>query len=359
MSQVVTGLPARLRGRGPSPDEGPRRRKGGLNRGERVAGWLFAAPALAGLAVFLFLPVGIALWFSFRDWNGVGPPGSSSFVGLDNYQDLLSRPGLARTDFALSLRNNFYYVLGVVPAQTALALFLAVVLNQRRLHGRGFFRSAFFFPSITSSIAISLIFIFLFQPRGVVNEAVGAGGFNWLENADGLGHQLLGLVGVDQPPGWLADHSTMGLSWWEWLSGPSVTMTTIMILATWTASGSLMLIFLAGLQTIPVEIEEAAVVDGANGWQRFWRITLPMLRPTMFFVLTLGVISTWQVFDQIVAITAGGPQKTTLTPAYLVYREGFKNFSMGRATAVAFILLIIIMVFTVLQRAVVNRAEDS
>jgi multiple sugar transport system permease protein len=354
----------RTTGDGARPLPGERRSRRArrrLNR-EAVAGWLFVAPSLLGVAVFLLAPVAIALWTSFRDWNGIGPPGESNFIGLENYRDLLSDPGIPRSDFALAIRNNLYYVIGVVTGQTVLAFGLALIVNQRFLRGKTFFRGSFYFPSITSSIAIALIFIFLFQRNGAVNAVVGFvvpgdASINWLDNANGIGHNLFAVVGVDQAPGVLADNSFMGQSLWTWLAGPSVTMLAIMILSTWTSTGGFMLIFLAGLQNVPEEVDEAAVMDGASNAQRFRYVTLPMMKPTLFLVLTLGIIGTWQVFDQIFAISAGGPQKTTLTPAYLVYREGFKNFGMGRASAVAFLLFLLIVAFTLVQRRVLKPEE--
>lgn len=332
-----------------------------FSQNERYAGWLFITPPLAGLLVFIVVPILMALYISFRDWNGISDPWASEFIGLGNYRDLLVEPGLARADFAISLRNNFYYVLGVVPLQTVIAFTLAVVVNQKFLKGKGFFRTAYYFPSITSSVAVSLIFIFLFQSNGVVNSVLGVvlpvEGLNWLGNPNGLIHNALGLVGVDSAPAVLADTSILGLSLWEWVKGPSVTLFAIMLLATWTTIGTLMLIFLAGLQNLSEDVEEASRVDGATRLQHFFYVTLPLMRPTLFFVLTVGIIGTWQVFDQIFVISQGEPQKTTFTPAYLVYREGFRNFAMGRATAVAFLLFIIIMVFTLIQRRVVKPDE--
>jgi multiple sugar transport system permease protein len=319
-------------------------------------------PALLGLGVFLVLPILLALWVSFRDWSGLAPLSTSRPVGWENYRDLLLESGVARTDFAKSLRNNLYYVLGVVPVQTFLALFLAVLVNQKLLKARTFFRTAFYFPSVTSSIAVAFIFVFLFSPTGLVNALLsallpGTVSLVWLDEPTGVIHVLLRLVGVDSPPALLAEHDLMGLSWWEWLSGPSVALTAIMVLATWTTTGTFMLMFLAGLQGIPEEIDEAAAIDGVSPRQRFFRITLPMLKPTTFLVVTLGLIGTWQVFDQVYAMTSGGPQKTTFTPAYLVYREGFQNAAMGRAAAIAFILFALIMAFAGIQRLVLRRED--
>lgn len=326
------------------------RRRTRILAGEPTLGWLFTLPALAGLLVFLVVPIIVTAWVSFRQWNGIVSPFDSQPAGLDNYQQLLTEPGVRRGDFAKALRNNLYYVLGVVPTQTLLAFVLAVIVNQRFLRGRGFFRTAYYFPSITSSIAVALMFIFLFQINGLVNALVPFRSVNWLDNPNGLIHLLLGLVGVRDAPGWLAGAQVMDLSLWEWLSGPSVTMSAIMVLAVWTTTGTMMLIFLAGLQNINPAVEEAARVDGATAVQRFWRVTVPLMKPIIFFVVTLGVIGTWQVFDQIFAISFGGPQKTTLTPAFLIYTQLFQNSQGGVAAAIAVILLCIIIAFTLLQR---------
>ncbi|GAA3220254.1 carbohydrate ABC transporter permease [Dactylosporangium siamense] len=324
-----------------------------------LAGWLFMSPAIIGLGVFMVAPIALALWVSFRDWSGLTPLGASEPAGAANYADLLTDSSVVRGDFAKSLRNNLYYVLGVVPAQTFLAFLLALVVNARLLKGRTFFRTAFYFPSVTSSIAVAFIFIFLFSPTGVVNTVLsavlpGKVDLVWLDDSDGLLHLLLRAVGVDAAPGALRGEF-MDLSWWDWLSGPSVALSSVMILATWTTTGTFMLMFLAGLQNVPEELEEAASIDGASPRQRFFRITLPLLKPTLFLVLTLGIIGTWQVFDQVYAMTSGGPQKTTLTPAYLIYREGFQNSAMGRAAAIAFVVLVIILVFTGVQRLVLRK----
>jgi len=321
------------------------------------------SPALLGLGLFLVAPILLAFWVSFRDWSGLAPLDSSTAVGTQNYHDLLVKSGIVQSDFAKSLRNNFYYVVGVVPAQTILAFLLAVVVNNRMLRGKTFFRTAFYFPSVTSSIAVAFIFIFLFSPSGIVNALLsavlpGTVSTTWLAESNGVLHIVFGWFGVHSAPSALGDHKLLGLSWWDWLSGPSVALTSIMVLAVWTTIGTFMLMFLAGLQNIPEDLDEAALLDGASNRQRFFRVTLPLMRPTLFLVLTLGIIGTWQVFDQIYAMTSGGPQKTTLTPAYLIYREGFTNSAMGRAAAIAFIVFALILVFTGIQRLILRRRED-
>lgn len=339
-----------------------RRRRGpGSARGrEAVSGWLFLAPMLVVLGLFLVVPVLMALWVSLSDWTGRGSPLSSDvgFVGLDNYERLLLGGGLATQDFGTAMRNNAYYVLLVVPLQTALALFLATMVNRAALRGKGFFRTAFYFPSVTSSVAITVLWLFLFSASGTINAVLAKlsiTGPNWFNDPQGVIHLLLGTVGVDAAPAVLAQHGFLGISLWEWAAGPSVAMTAFILLAIFTTSGTFMLLFLAALQAVSHEVEEAALMDGANARQRFFRVTLPMLRPTVFTVVTLGLIGTWQVFDQIYTGTQGGPAKTTLTPAYLSYTAAFQNNQWGRGAAIAFVLFAIIVLLTVLQRIVLRE----
>jgi multiple sugar transport system permease protein len=327
----------------------------GIRGNERTAGWIFVTPALIILGLFFVLPILMALWVSLTGWNGQGSPFTSRvpFVGLHNYTRLFATDDLARQDFMTSIRNNAYYVLLVVPLQTVLALGLALVVNNRLLKGKSFFRTAFFFPSVTSSVAISVVFLFMFANGGAINallNAIGINGPQWFSDPRGLIHLALDQVGVHSAPAVLADHSVLGLTWWDWLSGPSVAMCAIITLVVWTTSGTFMVMFLAALQNVPVQLDEAGMVDGANAWQRFWRITLPQLRPTVFLVVTLGLIGTWQVFDQIYVMSQGNPAKTTLTPAFLSYRTAFRDFDYGSGAAISFVLFLIIVLFTLLQR---------
>jgi multiple sugar transport system permease protein len=200
----------------------------------------------------------------------------------------------------------------------------------------------------------------MFSRSGIVNVAL-SGLFpryepvTWLNDSNGLIHNFLGLLGITrQTVGDWAGARIAGLTAWEWLSGPSVTMFTIMLLNTWTTIGTLMVIFLAALQDISPEVYEAAQIDGASTWQTFRRITVPLLTPTTFFVVTLGLIGTFQVFDQVFVISSGGPAKTTLTIAYIVYQNGFKNSEMGLAAATAILLFVIIFIFTLIQRRITS-----
>ena len=349
---------------GPSSPGRPRRSGG---QRQTRAGWLFVTPMLVILGLFLVLPILMALWVSVSDWTGRGSPFSSNvgFVGTENYRQLLTEDGLSRQDFMTSMRNTFYYVVGVVPLQTGLALWLAVIVNQKFLKGRTFFRTAFYFPSVVSSVAISLVFLFLFTGTGAVNQglsAIGIDGPVWFSDSRGLVHLALDWLGVwnsDAPPSSLAGTDVLGLSMWEWLAGPSVAMSAIMVQVIWTTAGTFMLMFLAALQDLPAEVEEAALVDGASRWGVFRNVTVPHLRPTILLVVTLGIIGTWQVFDQVYVMTNGGPAKTTLTPAFLSYQAAFLNQQWGQGAAIAFILFALIFFLTSLQRFVLRDKDEA
>ena len=338
-----------------------RRRDPGIRGHEAAAGWLFLAPVIVILGLFLVLPIAMAVWVSFSDWNGNGSPlgAHAHFIGLDNYRHLLTQPGLDQNNFGTSLRNNVYYVLLVVPIQTAIALFLAVLVN-RRFKFVGFFRTAFYFPSVTSSVAITILFLFLFSPTGVINKLLsylGVNGPSWLYDPRGLFHVIAGQFGVHQPSASLQSHMFLGVSYWDWLSGPSIAMCVFVMLAVFTTSGTFMLLFLAALQNIDDSVNEAAALDGATEWRKFRYITSPMIRPTIFTVVTLGLIGTWQVFDQIYVGTKGSPLNTTLTPAFLSFNSSFNSNEWGVGAAIAFILFAIIVFFTVATRLTTRNAD--
>ncbi|MFD4700572.1 carbohydrate ABC transporter permease [Streptomyces niveus] len=373
MSQYGSGsgsvaAPPAPPGGGGTAGTGRRARRGpasGIKGRQGMWGWLFVSPMVLVLGLFLLLPIGMALWVSLLNWNGQSNPftGAADFVGLDNYSNVLTNDGLDRTLFMTSVRNNLYFVLLVVPLQTILALALAVAVNSRRIKGKSIFRTIFYFPSVTSSIAISTVFLFLFQGSGAVNALlkwVGITGPKWFTDANGLVWTLLGGLGIvdpDKPTAALASNGFLGLSWWDWLSGPSIAMCTIIVLVVWTTSGTYMLIFLAALQDVPAELEEAALLDGASRWQSFRNVTIPALRPVIFLVVTLGLIGSWQIFDAVYVMSQGAPGNTTLTPAFLSYTAGFQDSEYGRAAAIAFILLAIIMVMTLIQRVLLRDRD--
>ncbi|PHP53464.1 sugar ABC transporter permease [Actinomyces ruminis] len=302
----------------------------------------------------------MAAWVSVSDWSGIGNPlsGSVNFVGADNYTELVAG-GLATRDFGVALRNNLWYVLLVVPTQTLLSLFLAVLVNQKVM-ARGVFRTAFYFPSVTSSVAITVLWLFLFSASGAVNKILsylGVHGPNWFHDPTGIVAAFLSLFGIDGSR--TLTGRFLGVTAWEWLSGPSFAMTAFIIMAVFTTSGTFMLIFLSALQSLSPSVDEAAMIDGAGTWTRFWRVTVPQLKPTFFTVITLGLIGCWQVFDQIYTGTQGDPGKTTLTPAYLSYQAAFANQKWGRGSAIAFVLFAIIILFTLLQRWVLRDKDEA
>ena len=340
------------------------RRSRRARRGEAISGWLFIAPTLVVLGLFLAVPVLMAAWVSISGWRGVGSPFAAGvpFVGGQNYTRLLTGGGLAEQEFGTSLRNNLWYVLLTVPLQTAVALGLALLVNKGIGRGRGFFRTAFYFPSVTSSVAITVLWLFLFSSTGAVNEVLSwlrVHGPNWFNEPSGIVHDLLGAFGVRQGPSALTGHGLLGVSWWDWLAGPSVAMSAFVLLAVFTTSGTFMLLFLAALQNLSSDVDEAARIDGAGSWTRFWRVTFPQLRPTLFTVLTLGLIGTWQTFDQVYTGTKGAPANTTLTPSYLSYKDAFGGQDWGVGAAIGFILFAIIVVFTLLQRWVLRERPVS
>ena len=304
---------------------------------EGIAGWVFTAPAMIILGVFLFVPIVMALWVSMTNWTGnVDPFGggpNAAFVGTRNYTALFLQDGLARSNFMQSLGNTFYYVLLVVPLQTATSLLLALIVNEKFLRGRSFFRTAFYFPSVTSSIAISTVFLFLFSNTGAVNgflKLLGIDGPEWFSDSRGLLHMFFGLFGAGDNPGW-GQGEIFGRSLWDWLSGPSVAM------------------------NVPVEVDEAAMLDGVSPWQKLRLVTIPMLKPALFLVITLGIIGTWQVFDQIYVMGKGAPAGTTMTPAFLSYKTSFTSNAWGSGAAIAFVIFLIIVILTWMQRRMMRE----
>jgi multiple sugar transport system permease protein len=238
--------------------------------------------------------------------------------GLEGYKRVLT------DDLFLTkaLPNTFKYVLIVVPIQTLLSLVLAFALDQK-LRARRLFRTVFYLPSVTSSVVISLIFVWLFAAQGIFNQILGLS-INWLNNVHTAFYVIMGMN-------------------------------------IFTTSGTLMLIFLSGLQDIPETIYEAARIDGASSPQIFRRITIPMLRPVIFFVVTVGVIGAFQVFDQIYIMTAGGPLDSTTTITYLIYKWAFRDTTvkMGQASALAVVLTVIILVVTLIQRRLIEGSGSS
>ena len=283
----------------------------------RLVPYLFIAPSFAFLVAFVFWPLLRAVYLSFNKWAMIGP--APRFVGLSNYARALEDP-----QFQTSVRNTVYYTVGSVPTGIVLALGLALLLNQP-LRGRGLLRAAYFFPTITSTVAVSLVWLYMFDVHlGVVNY-------------------LLGLV--DLPPQ-------------RWLHDPLMAMPAIVLYGLWHGVGYTMMIFLAGLQAIPGDLYEAAMVDGADRRACFRHVTLPLLRPVTLFVLITSVIGSFKVFDAVYVMTRGGPGYATMPMVQYIYMTAFEGFEMGYASALACRLFAIVLVLTVLQlRAFGTGAE--
>jgi multiple sugar transport system permease protein len=282
---------------------------------EAINGYLFISPWLIIFTIFSIVSLLYAVYLSFTSYNLLKPP---QFWGLEGYRRVFQEELFLKK----ALPNTFKYVLIVVPIQTALSLVLAFAMDQK-LRFRRLFRTVFYLPSVTSSVVISLIFIWIFAPQGIFNQI-------------------------------------MGLSV-NWLDDPRTAFYVIMGMNIFTTSGTLMLIFLAGLQDISPNIYEAAQIDGANGAQTFFYITIPMLRPVIFFVVTVGVIGCFQVFDQIFVMTAGGPLDSTTTITYLIYKWAFRDttIKMGQASALAVVLTLIILAVTVFQRRIIEGSGST
>ncbi|WP_350277995.1 sugar ABC transporter permease [Kribbella sp. HUAS MG21] len=289
----------------------PRRR-----RSSTWVGWSFILPNFLGFATLTLVPVLASLALSFLDWDSYSTP---RWVGLANFERMIHNE-----TFWTALRNTAYYAVGHVPLTLVAALGFAVLLNQK-LRAVRFFRTALFFPYITSLVAVAVVWNMLLSPDlGPVN-------------------QLLRAIGVDNPPGW-----TTSTTW----AMPAVIMASV-----WRDLGYYMILYLAGLQTIPAELYEAAQVDGASGWQRFWHITVPSLRPTTFFVLIMLTISSFKVFDLVQVMTEGGPGRATLVLSQVIFREGITQGRFGYSSAISMVLFVIVLTVTLVQFRLQRRSE--
>ncbi|MFY1692997.1 carbohydrate ABC transporter permease [Plantactinospora sp. WMMB782] len=282
-----------------------------------VAGWSFILPNFVGFAVLTLLPVVVLFYVAFTDWNVFGV---AEWTGTANFRRMWGD-----ASFWTALRNTVYYTVFHIPLTLAASLGLALLLN-RKLRGVRFFRTVAFFPYITSIVAIAIVWNQLFSPEyGPINA-------------------LLGAVGVDSAPGW-----TTSSTW---------SMPAVIIVGTWRYMGYYMLLFLAGLQTIPAQLYEAAETDGATPWQRFVHVTLPGLRHTTFFVTVLLTIESFKVFDLILVMTGGGPGQSTLVLSQYIYQKGFGENQFGYASAVSVVLFAICFGITVVQFMVNKRRNN-
>lgn len=273
----------------------------------------FLAPALSLIFVFFFLPIAASLLLSFTDFDlyALGRLDRLRFAGLDNYVRL-SRDPL----FWMALKNTLYFVAVGGPLSVAVSLGAALLVNHRLARFKGLFRALLFLPVVTTLVAVAVVWRYLYHPRyGVLNYLLG----------------LAGLGPVD------------------WLGDPAFAMPALILMAVWKNFGFNMIVFIAGLQSIPERLYEAAEIDGAGPWQRFRWITLPLLAPTFLFVTVTTLIGSFQLFAEPYVMTGGGPADSTLSFALLMYQEGFRWWNLGYAAAVAFVLFVIVLAGTVAQ----------
>ncbi len=287
---------------------------------EYLWAYTFLGPAFFFLLVLVVFPILFALWISLHDWSLI--PRDFPWIGLANYAEVIE-DALTRK----SLRNTLVYTVGVVPVGMSLALVLALIMNQDRLPLRTALRTVYFIPVITSWVAVSFVWIWMFEPHyGLVNN-------------------VLGFFGIEGP---------------KWLASPTWALPAIMLVAIWKGLGFSMVIFLAGLQSIPREFYEAAQIDGASRWARFQNITFPLLNPTIVFITVTGVIGSLQVFTPAVIMTtrqgeAGGPIDSTRVMVYHIYATAFRYNDLGFGAALAFVLFALILVITLIQLRVTQR----
>jgi multiple sugar transport system permease protein len=277
------------------------------------AAWYFLAPALGLIGVFFFLPVLASLLLSVTDFDiyALGDPAMARFVGLRNYADLFHNP-----TFWIAVRNTFYFALVGGPLTVAASLGAALLVNAKATPLRGVFRTAYFTPFVTTLVAIAVVWRYLYHPR--------YGFLNYL-----LGHIGLGPI--------------------DWLGDPHWAMPAIILMAVWKNFGYNMLIFIAGLQSIPEELYEAARIDGAGSLSRFRHVTIPQLAPTFLFVGVVTMIGYFQLFAEPYVMTGGGPLRATTSLVLFMYEEGFRWWRMGVAASIAFVLFGIILLWTLLQ----------
>ena len=280
---------------------------------EWLSGYVFLVPSFIVLAVFTYFPVAYALGLSFFKWRIMS--GEPTFFGLGNYQLLLTSD-----DFWQAIRNTVYFAIGSIPTGMAIALFVAILLN-RPMRALPIYRTAYFLPTVTSMVAISVVWMWIYHPDvGLMNY--------FLEQ--------------------------FHLPTVRWLNEPRSAMPAIIILGIWRGLGYNIIIYLAGLQNIPQHLYEAAQIDGANRWQLFRHVTWPLLTPTSFLILIMAVINSFQAFTEFDVMTQGGPLGATTVIVYYLYKQAFQQFNMGYGSAVAIVLFLIILGLTLIQTKVLG-----
>jgi multiple sugar transport system permease protein len=281
--------------------------------GEWLSAYAFLAPSFIILAVFTYFPVLYAFGLSFWKWRIMR--GEPTFNGLTNYQLLLTSE-----DFWQAIGNTIYFAVGSIPTGMAISLFIAILLN-RKMKLLPVYRTAFFLPTVTSMVAVSVVWMWIYHPDV------------------GLMNYLLNLIGLPSI---------------RWLNDPRWAMPALILLGIWKGMGYNVIIYLAGLQNIPEQLYEAAEIDGANRWQLFANVTWPLLTPTSFLILIMAVINSFQAFTEFNVMTQGGPLGATTTVVYYLYQQAFQQFNMGYGSALAIVLFFIILGLTLIQNKVLG-----
>ena len=289
----------------------------------RRAGLLFAAPALIGLTVFVVVPFLLALALAFTNLR-LGSPLPTEFVGIEQFRRIFADPA-----FLQALLNNAVFALVVVPVQTLFALALALALNQR-LKGRAFFRTLFFMPVVFPLSLVAVVWVLIYAP-----------------GPDGMMNSLLRTLSLGA---WTAK---------DFLHDPALALPAIMLTSLWQGAGFQMVILLAGLQSIPVELYEAAAMDGAGRWGRFWHVTLPQLRNTLIFTVLVTTILAFRLFDQVQIMTQGGPRNATTTVMFEAVQSAFGRQQVAKGAAMTVVLFLVVLAVTWLQRRVVRQGRTA
>jgi multiple sugar transport system permease protein len=285
-----------------------RRRGWNENRKEALYGWLFLAPEAVGIIALAIFPIFFSLFLSFTNWNLVGGFEKMEWGGLSNFEKMAGD-----SKFWKALENNLLYTAITVPVGLFMALVMAVLIHTK-VYAKDLFKILFFIPYICSTVAIAAVWAALYHPSsGPIN-------------------QFLLALGIDQPPKWLVDSH--------------YAIIAIMVIAIWQALGYQMIIFLAGMTQISEDVYESARIDGASGIQQFWYITIPMLAPTTLFLTITTIIGSFKVFDLIKFLTDGGPNDASTVLVYRIYEEGFINYNMGYASALSWILFLLVIAVT-------------
>ncbi|WP_257347433.1 carbohydrate ABC transporter permease [Pseudalkalibacillus decolorationis] len=279
--------------------------------------YMFLLPGCAILGAFIFYPLLQAIWLSFTDYNMITQP---EFIGTENYNELFKDDLFWKT-----LIQTIIYLIGVVPALIILPIFLAILVNQK-IKGIGFFRSAYYIPVVTSWVVVGITWEWVYAEKGVLNY-------------------LLEVIGIINGPV-------------HWLTSEQTALFSVMAVTIWKGLGYYMVIYLAGLQSIPSNLYEAAEIDGASKWQQTIRITIPMLMPSIIIVTVMSSIAAMKVFEEIYIMTGGGPLNSSKTLVFYIYQEAFESLNMGYASAAGVVLFIITLVFSILNLKLMGKKEN-